>query len=195
VRSFWPHVTIIVDHSNERAELSQRSGFFDTENRFDLFRPRFQTIWGEPISEPIGFLYGPFAFEWIDDVSVFVQTSQDSFQLIHMFIEIHTEDADIVNECFDFVVAHIQEDALHSFLSNVGAIANAHWEAKILVLAEGSGDDTHHLGFFIQFVGVKIHCEIQFGKIPILFASSHDITNARNAIYSSDEHFVEFAEV
>ena len=77
MRSVRPHVSIVINHANEPAQLLQVLGCLHLEDGINLFLPWFKTSWSEPVAKPICLLNSPLTFEGIDGEAVVLQFCQD----------------------------------------------------------------------------------------------------------------------
>jgi hypothetical protein len=54
----WPHVALVINASNERAQFSGTAGVIDMQDSLYFLFPRFKTSWSKPVTKPISFFDG-----------------------------------------------------------------------------------------------------------------------------------------
>ena len=77
MRTAWPHVTVKVNAAEETAKISHCARTVHMKDCIDFLFPRFKAMWHEPITQPVLFLDGLFAFEWINSETVVTEAMQD----------------------------------------------------------------------------------------------------------------------
>ena len=77
VSSTGPHITVIVNATDETVELSGGARPVHVKDGSDFLHPGFESSGCEPIAKPVSFFDCPFTFKWVDSEAIFTKVVED----------------------------------------------------------------------------------------------------------------------
>ena len=92
VRSSRPHVTVVVDQTDEGTKLFEVGGFSHVEDGFNFLFPGFDAGGGEVMAKEVGFLDSPFTFLRVDCIAIVVKAGENFIEGGNMGFPVITED-------------------------------------------------------------------------------------------------------
>jgi hypothetical protein len=100
--------------------------FGKSENRLDSFEPWLQAGWSHPITEKVGFLDTPLAFERVYQESVRMKMAKkNSVKFGNRSVPEKIKDAHVVNVAVHFM-KHVPEDLFHGCLGSNRRLVESH---------------------------------------------------------------------
>ena len=145
------------------------------------------------MTKEVGFLYTPFALARVDGETSGLKTFEDLVEELEVFVEGLAEARNVVDVNFD--VLDGAKDSFHDLLGDVGRLGDAHGETAVAVETEGCGDGAEFLGRVVEFEGVELHADIEFGEESVTCSAGEDILNTGYGVYFAAEGLVQSAEV
>jgi hypothetical protein len=73
----FPIVLVEIHKAYERLEFFKAAWRSKRKNWFNLFGPRFGSVWSEKMAEPICLTEGPFTLEGVNGEAVLFKASED----------------------------------------------------------------------------------------------------------------------